>query len=470
MRRRQFLAATAALGTLPGVGHATPRPSATTTAGTLEPLGTTPLDGLKEAVVAPDEETVYAAATDGFAVFDVSDPTAPERLAHRSAILADRPDGPLVGIQDVKLDGDRVAVVGPANGRADALEAAVFYDVSDPAAPERVGVYETDYPIHNCDFADGVAYLTGNRGDRNDLVLVEAGPDPTRLGTWSLADRDDRWTDVPAGVRSLHDVSVQGERAYVAHWDAGTWILDVSDPTTPETVTRVRGRPVAELAELSDNAAIVASTEPPGNDHYVTVNDDATLLAVGGESWDVTPGDAAGGPSGIELWDLSTPTDPQRLSTIDPPPSPDPSYGGVWTTSHNFDFAGERLYTSWYQGGVKVFDVSDPTDPRTLAAWRRDDTTSFWTAQAAGDVFVAASRENPSNDDAPGALFVFPDPPADATVTPDRTPTRTADTDTSTPTSTAPTTTADSTATTGPGFGALGALAALGYGALRWCD
>ena len=475
MRRRQFLAAAAGAATLPVTGV-----TGATDSVTLRPLGRTSLDGLKEAVVGPDGETIYAAATDGFAVFDLSDPTDPTVLADRRDLLADAENGPLRGIQDVKVDGDRRAVVGPANRRADAVQAALFYDVTDPAAPQQVGVFRTDYPIHNCDVADGHAFLTANGGGRTALEVVSVGSDPALVGTWSLTDHDERWSEVAPGLRSLHDVHVQDGRAYLAHWDAGTWLLDVTDPAGPEFVTRVRGQPVERFRDLGRNAANVESVEPPGNDHYVAVNEDASLLGVGMESWDLDLGqeDVVGGPSGIDLYDISTPTDPERVGSIPPPPTPDPTYQGVWTTSHNFDFAGDRLYTSWYQGGVRVYDVSDPTNPGELARWESRETTSFWTAQSFAGGFVASSRRDPSDPRAPGALFVFPDPPADAEPVPvtavgdaaidGTTATATADTATQ-PTTRTPTETTVSDAD-GPGFGVLGAVGALGAGAAlrRW--
>lgn len=477
MRRRQFLTTTAGLPFLSGiaVGSSSTPVGQQSTADGFEPLGTVTVDGIKEAVVGADGTTVYAAVTDGFATIDVSDPAAPTVLSRRKQLLADRENGPMTQIFDVKVDGDRLVVVGPANPNRNALNAAVFYDVSDPADPQQVGVYEPDYPIHNCDFTDGIAYLTGNRRTRNDLELIELEGGPQLVGSWSLVDHDERWADVYPGLRTLHDVYVQDGRAYLAHWDAGTWIVDVSDPTSPSLVTKVRGRSPDEFSSFGRTQGALESIQPPGNDHYVAVNDDASVLGIGMESWDVRPDDGRGGPSGIELWDLSSPADPTRLSTIEPPHSSDPSYGGEWTTSHNFEFDGDRLYTSWYQGGIRVFDVSNPADPTELAAWRDSETTSFWTAQVAGDAIVASSGiDRHQSISLPDQLYTFPIPGAGTTPPSTRTASGTAGettTGTATGTDSGPnnSTTAATTATdaAGPGFGVLAALAGLGVGVWR---
>ncbi len=427
MRRRRFLATLAggAAGTA-GVGvrararsaasahpsdadadggsAATATPATPTPTDTTTPLARLGIEGAREAVVAGD--TVHVATLDGFATVDASDPTDPTLLSRRAPVLEDAEDGPLGGIQDCSVDGDRLLIAGPANFHTD-LAAAVLFDVSDPANPERVGVHRTTYPIHNCYLADGVGYLTGNGAAGNPLVTIDpaAGDE---LGRWTLLDRDERWTTVPGNLRALHDVQVRGDRAYLAHWDAGTWILDVSDPGTPTVVSRVRGRSAAELADVPDDETGVEGVETPGNDHFVTVNPAGDLLGVGIEAWDAD-GDGEGAPGGIELYDLGDETDPERVGRLDPPPTSDPARSGVWTTAHNFAFRDGRCYAAWYQGGVTVHDVSDPARPREVAAWRDTDRTRFWTAVPGDGWFAAASMPM---DEAEAGLYLFPGPGA----------------------------------------------------------
>jgi hypothetical protein len=485
MDRRQFLTATLGAAALPGVVGGVPASQSS-----YGPLGQVALDGVKEAVLDESGTVAFCAVGDGFAAVDVTDPANPTVVAERRGLLADRPNGPMSGIYDVKYDAGTLLVVGPANSGNP--KAALFYDVSDPASPEQLGVYDTGYPIHNSDFVDGVAYLTANTSNSNGLVLVDPNDgDPESVGSWSITTAESGWNRVNTAVWSLHDVYVQDDVAYIAHWDAGTWMVDVSDPTAPELVTKVRGRPPSQFADMGFQQIAFEQLQPPGNDHYVAVNEDASLLGVGMESWDARQDDDRGGPSGIDLYDISTPTDPQALATIEPPESSNATYSGIWTTSHNFEFHEDRLYTAWYQGGVRVFDVSDPADPVELAAWRDTDATSFWTARYATDgVFVASSGEHPSRD-IPYRLYTFPDPDGDGTTGPvqppgpPETPTTSTPTPTETTTTTAETGTetttgtplpneasptadgAETSAGAGPGFGVLGTLAGLGLGAWR---
>jgi len=383
MRRRELLCAAAGTLSLPAVTRQTSAQPA------YEPLGRVPLDGATEVVVSDDGRTAFLAATTGFGTVDLSDPRNPRVIAERRGLLADRENGPLRDIRDAKLDGDRLIVVGPANPNV-GVNAMVLYDVSDPAIPRRVAVHETDYAIHNAFLTDGRAYLSQFDGETVGMTIVDVeNDDPERVGRWSILDEPD-WGAVPLFPATVHDIWVQDETAYVAHWDAGTWLVDVRDPGDPTAITRIGGLAPDELASLSGETLRRTQLVPPGNSHYVTVDDDAGVMGVGVESWAV---ESEGGPGGITLWDIESPGDPKELATIDAPPTPAPSYGGLWTTAHNFDLADGRLYSSWYRGGVKIHDVSDPANPGEIARWRRTEDTSFWAAALAvpGEFFVGCS-------------------------------------------------------------------------------
>ncbi|MFB9805127.1 hypothetical protein ACFFQF_06865 [Haladaptatus pallidirubidus] len=56
-----------------------------------------------------------------------------------------------------------------------------------------------------------------------------------------MLDYDSAWSNVDSWVRSLHDVWVQDGTAYLAQWDAGTWVVDVSNPKQPSHVAHFGG-------------------------------------------------------------------------------------------------------------------------------------------------------------------------------------------------------------------------------------
>jgi len=429
-------------------GTAAPDPASTPTGE--DPLGVLAMDAVYEVVTSPDGHTAYVATGDGVAFVDLVTPTNPRLVGLERDLLADSDDGPIQRVQDLAVSGTRLLVAGPAHP-AEGARGFVVFDVADRRDPERVAGVELDTRIHNCDFDGRYAYLTANSRDGNPLSIVDTETG-REVGTWSLLDADDAWDDVPSGLWPLHDVWVQDGRAYLAYWDGGTWILDVSDPADPSVVSTVRGRSPEELAAVEDPG--VERSEPPGNDHFVTVDDDASLLGVGGESWEIDD-DGTGGPSGIELYDITDPTAPELASTLDPPPTSDPSPGGILTTAHNFELTAGRCYSAWYNGGVRVHDVRDPAEPDLVFEWRDSETASFWTAQRADGCFVAACTNANGGTEVQPGVYAFPDPRI-------RTPT---------PTEAASSagTAANGTAlgVGGPGFGLGSALAAVALAAWR---
>ncbi|RQH03418.1 LVIVD repeat-containing protein [Natrarchaeobius oligotrophus] len=414
MQRRPFLrrslAAPIALSVPPVASYTT---SASARAGPpdsdgYEPLGRVDIEGAAEAVVGDDGTTVYVAATTGFATVDVSDPGEPEILAEERDLRVE--GAPLLEVLDVKVDGDVLIVPGPANRAADSLfHGFLRYDVSDPAEPELLGEpTETGFHIHNCYLEGDSLYVVANGSEENPLVVYDVGGDEAaEIGRWSLLEREPDWEDVDWLARYLHDVYVHDDVAYLAHWNAGTYLLDVSDPSAPEYLSHVADTDLEEQQGIDDEEARLGL---PGNDHYAAVDEAGDLLAVGREAW-ATGGDEPDGPGGIDLYDVRDPADPAFRASIDAPRAADERYyGPLWTTAHNFELRDGELYASWYQGGVTIHDVSDPSEPTELVSWRDPEAAGFWTARVAdpGEVFVASSTEAIPHGETDGALYTFP--------------------------------------------------------------
>ncbi|ELZ29604.1 hypothetical protein C475_01606 [Halosimplex carlsbadense 2-9-1] len=492
--------ATTASGDSTATPSGTPTPTPTEAVATptsdYEPIGSVAVEGATEAVLTPEGETAFVAVGDGFAVLDLRDPANPTVVASERDISPPGTTRRMGGVRDVKYDDGRLLVGGPASYDPDSFYGVALFDVSDPTAPAFLRAYETAYPVHNCDLAGEYAYLTRSDREANPLLVVDLGrEEPREVARWSVLDRDPVWESVPLQLRTLHDVFVRDGFAYLAYWDAGTWILDVSDPAEPAYVADVRERDPETLAELDGLAVARESSEPPGNDHYAATDPDSSLLAVGKESWNsnfgkegTTPGpDDPGGPSGIAIYDIADPRSPQHLSTIEPPPTADTNINGVRTTAHNFELAAGHLYSSWYRGGVAVHDLTEPAEPERVRYFRRSSTTNFWTARltAPGGAVVAASFEDPSDLDAPARVYTFPDVAratptptsgsTDATVAPTDPGGRPATeddgggegTDDDRPETSDAVATESATAGDGPGFGPAAALAGLGIGAWR---
>ena len=385
-----------------------------------EPVGDIDITGATDAAVHGDDKIVFVAGESGFAVVDIEDPSDPQQIVDMREITA--PDGrTLQQIWDLWPWRDRLVVGGPAQRNTESAWGFALFDISEPVDPIQVAFYETpDHFVHNTFFDDGIVYLTGSGLEEQPLVMVDVADDePVEINRWSITDHDPGFLSVPRGNRTIHDIYVHENVAYLSYWDAGTWLVDVSDPADPVVCSRVGEYDLADLQSTRAEDSRVEALTLPGNAHYATVNDDATLLVVGKEAWEINDdGERRGGPGGVILYDIEDRTAPEKLAEIDAPESYDQTQNGWFTTAHNCDIRDDRLYTSWYFGGVKIHDVSDPTAPRELAWWREPAEASFWTAQSAGPHVVAASsnlRKKLGTDinETRAALYVFPDSAGD---------------------------------------------------------
>lgn len=454
------------------------------------PQGSVDLPATAEAVVDESGDYAFVATLEGFAVVDIRIPDSPRVVAQRTSLMADFESGPLNGVADLRWDDDRLLVGGPYNG-AGSLRGFVLFDVSDPQTPERILAHGTDSGHHNLEYEDGFAYVSTWGATAPEVTIFDLrGDQVEERGAWDLTDADPGYADLDGAPVFIHDLWVESGVAYLAYWDAGTFIVDVSIPDTPAFVGWVPGLTPAEIAESNAEFPLA---ELPGNHHFVTVNDDASLLAVGMEAWDAPQTDGVGGPGGIELWDITDPANPTRHATIDAPPGQGIGFNPPETTAHNCDIEGDRLYSAWYNGGVKIHDVSDPANPEELAWWRLPEETSFWTAQyATEDTFVASSitiggrsrraalftfPNEPGTQENPPQLGESPTPtprlhPETITETPPSqtaTPTPDSLTETEPPTAT-PTADPSETPTTTPGFGVVATLTGLSLAAWHRLD
>jgi len=380
--RRTVLQAIGAVAGLAATGAVSADRDRGRLSGASGPLGSVGIDSAAETVPGGNGEWAYVATDTGFVTVDISDPGSP-------TVEATRTVSEISGILDLDIEPetDRLTVPGPANGGALDIEhpgddpetpsaTAGFglYDISDPANPVQVALFSTDYAIHNCYHQGDVVYLVDNA--TAEMVMVDvANDDPTEIARWGLS-----------GASTLHDLFVQDGVAYLAYWNSGTAMVDVSDPANPSLIGLARE----------------GSSKSPNNDHYTMPSEDGTLLAIGKEQ-------ISFGNLGVELWDISDKTDTEFLAEIDPPENPE--FGQ--RTSHNFDFSGDYLYTSWYAGGVRVHDISEPSSPTEVTSFR-EDGPEFWTAKVAetGNFYIAS-------DYGEGGLYTFDDPQGESPPDPD---------------------------------------------------
>ncbi len=218
-------------------------------------------DGTRYALIASDARGVLA--------IDVSDPTAP------SLVTAFTPSGdPQHGVHTIFLDTyEGVPAAFIVDGYSPIL---AVYDITDPAIPIRLATYDkrdtNNAEYHDLFVEDGVVYLNASW---DGLLLVDPAAQEPLLAQFESNDYShSNWVTTAGGRRvsvhggegwnahvqivdvdpesstymqrigewqsraevSVHNIVAKGDRAYLAHYEDGVRILDISDPTLPRQI------------------------------------------------------------------------------------------------------------------------------------------------------------------------------------------------------------------------------------------
>lgn len=322
----------------------------------------------------------------GVRVFDLKDPSDPQHVA-TFANEADEPDVFGTWTEKVivqTLKGRDIAAVSFQNCRAGAeiFRGWGLYDVTDPTEPQRLSLVAADPRTRGSH-----EIWLERRGNRAYVytAIMEAerltspdgttpGPDkdfqiwdvsdpaaPVRVGQWGAWEElgvQPRFTD-EQGVSRLNRVhSVIGavvgrqHRAYLSYWDLGTVILDVTDPATPAFLGRTEFAPHEE-----------------GNAHSAWLARGGNLLIQADEDFNPNPTAVLEGAWGYpRIFDVSDPANPLQLSTFELPTTrqTSPDRPGDFSV-HDPKVLGNNVYFSWYAEGVVVADISDPAHPQQVA-------------------------------------------------------------------------------------------------------
>lgn len=346
--------------------------------------GEVAIEGANELVVQGNY--VYVATREGLAVIDARKPRRPRKVVEM--------DVPGVAINDVRVRGDLLGVCSQGSrergdGDTDAADPSDigthFYDVSDPTDPTFLGTWvELPAGLHNHYLDGDYAYLCRELPfDDSALRIIDVSDpsDPVEVAEWRV---EDEHPELDQPVNFVHHVTVQDDLAYLAYWDAGAYVLDVSDPSDPVEVGSFARAPNATEPAEGDYDMLEEEPESefsqralglPGNVHTHTPGPDGEYVYLSEETF-------VGDPGGIRIFDVTDLSDPTEVTRIDPPSDVTSEY------AHFFDVTRTRLHSAWIDGGVRLFDTSDPSDPDELARYDPEEFSSS-SARCMGGFTVA---------------------------------------------------------------------------------
>jgi choice-of-anchor B domain-containing protein len=294
-------------------------------------------------------EYALVGRTAGMAIVDVTRPTSP-------ALVGLVPANPS-GARDIKTYRDHAFFTGDGAGN----HGLVVFDLTrlrgDAPAD---GVFEPDArytgigSAHNLimDAESGVAIPVGASGAGTTcgggfhMIDVTTPLEPSFLGCYT----DDigliapgRSHDGQCVVYRGPDSRYSGHRVCFASNETAIRVLDITDPATVEEVAKVSYPGVAYTHQgwlTEDHRYFFMNDEL---DELVGLTDRTRTL----------------------VWDVSELDDPVLVAE---------HFGPDNATDHNLFIRGDRMYQANYQAGMRVIDISDPTDPVELGWF---DTTPY---------------------------------------------------------------------------------------------
>ncbi len=263
---------------------------------------------------------------DGKAYFwDVTDPT--------SIVKVDSIQVDARTVNDVKVSEDGRTAVISREGASSRRNGLVILDVSDPHAVEIVAEYDDELTggVHNVFIhADHIYALSA--GQRYDIINIEDPSNPHRVGRFEL--------ETPG--HSIHDVWVEDGVAYSSNWSDGVVLVDVGNgikggtPSNPVFISSYA------YPSGANHAAFPFRSQSTGK-FYVIAGDE--IMPQCQQTGPDKPCAAEGYMHFIDFTDLENPKEVARYQV--------PGAG-----AHNLWVEGDRLYAAFYNGGVRVVDIS----------------------------------------------------------------------------------------------------------------
>lgn len=322
-------------------------------------------------------------APHAFSVVDVTDPRRPAVVFQTDARM-DHEDA-RANTLSVNATGELLAVGYQCRHVGRQPAGLELFDITDPARPRSISFVDTSGPhsigTHRVWLANDRAFIStgfpdfeaSHPLDHQGLMILDVA-DPARpreIGRWWVPGtragddappppRNPHGRRFELGYRAHNVMSYpeRPDRCYVAYEDGGLFILDISDPARPRTVSWLNFQPYSahtvvplfgrKLLAVTDEAHL-----PNGEDHpkllwIMDVSVEGNILPIGtGPLPDVREFAKRGGRFGAH-----------NLHENEPIP-------GAWRSE-------DEIVGAFFSAGVRIYDIRDPFHPRETASFIPD--------------------------------------------------------------------------------------------------
>ncbi|MEX0737642.1 MAG: choice-of-anchor B family protein [Bacteroidota bacterium] len=228
--------------------------------------------------------------------------------------------------------------------------------------------------------------------------------DLTNLPTSATLAKTYVWTDtvnsVPTNFPRVHSISVSGKYLYLNGGNYnGIRILDVSDPVNPvkagvyagpyvhdshirndtiyaSAINSGGGLDIIDARNRSNPTRIKLLQYPGSGTHNAWTTRDRNYLA--------TTDEIGSTPKTLKIWDIRDLQNPTKVGEL--------AVGSAIV--HNVFIKGNLAYVAWYTAGIRVVDLSNPTNPQIVGAYDTyplNDNTAYAGAWGA-DPFLPSGK------------------------------------------------------------------------------
>ncbi len=245
-------------------------------------------------------------------------------------------------VNDVKVSENGEVAVITREGASNRKNGFVVLDIRDPFNVKITAEFNDDMTggVHNVFIYDNHVYAVNN-GRKYDVINIEDPSNPFRVGRYELG--------TPG--HGVHDVWVIDGLAYSSNWADGVHVVDVGGVKFSEkNRSNIQYNPFLAMAgqgSPGNPVKLGGMADPNGHNHaafpFISQSSDKFYLITGDEY-----GDQFGMAGGYHFLDFTDPKEPKETAVYQVPEA----------GSHNHWVHGDTLFASYYQGGLRVVDIS----------------------------------------------------------------------------------------------------------------
>lgn len=305
----------------------------------------------------------------GWSILDVTDPGSPEHVTFLSG-----PENSWT-IQIQVAEGKMITAlerIAPGWGGAEGKgysEGFLIWDVSDPRRPRQLGHYQTHSTGTHRNFYDGgsLVHVAGGAPgfDKKIYQIVDISDpqNPQEISRFWLPEQAEGAPKSGARLSCHGPPHVEGDRAYLPYGEGGAIIVDISDRTRPTLVSQLLFRGICSRQGIHTFLPLPRRELALVNDEAINENGEESLNLAG-----IVDLKDEKQPRLISLFPQPLPPPESRLKNFF-------AKGGRFGPHNQhhpnhqpcLEDRDDIAYLTYFNAGLRVYDIRDPRTPKEIA-------------------------------------------------------------------------------------------------------